>query len=226
MIVVPGLVAGCDGPFSTLEPRGPVASSIAQLWWGMLAGSLILLALVLLLFAFVMLFPARASRISGRRWIIWGGLGLPALVLPPLVGWALVAGERILPHPGANVMVVEVEAWQFGWTFRYPDYGDVTTDNILHLPVGRPVDLHLTTRDVIHGFWIPQLGGKLDAIPGHVNVLRLQADETGVFAGQCAEFCGTGHAFMRFDTYVHPSEDLPAALGFAQEANEEEGAQP
>ncbi|MFC7705292.1 cytochrome c oxidase subunit II [Plastorhodobacter daqingensis] len=218
-------LAGCSGPFSTLEPRGPVAGSIAQLWWGMLGGALVLLALVLALFALVMLAPRRAARVSGRNWILWGGLGLPALVLPPLVIWALIAGERILPHPGQNVAVVEVEAWQFGWTFRYPQYGDVETQNILHLPVGQPVDLHLSSRDVIHGFWIPQLGGKLDAVPGHVNVLRLQADETGVFAGQCAEFCGVAHLEMRFETHVHAPEDLARALGFAADSQPEE-AQP
>ncbi len=215
------LVAGCDGPFSTLEPRGPAASSIANLWWGMLAGALILMALVLALFAFVMLAPKQASRIAPRHWIIWGGLGLPALVLPPLVGWSLVAGERLLPHPGADVAVVEVESFQFGWTFRYPEYGGIERD-ILHLPVGQPVDIHITTRDVIHAFWIPQLGGKLDAIPGHVNVLRLQADETGVYAGQCAEFCGTGHLPMRFETHVHAPEDLPAALGITAAADDQE----
>lgn len=216
-LAVPALVllGGCEARFSTLEPSGPVASSIALLWWGMLAGSIVLMALMVGLFIWVMMRPDQAKRIPVKRWIIWGGLVLPAIVLPPLVTWALIAGERILPHPGTAVSVVEVEAFQFGWRFRYPDHGGVETVDVMHLPVGVPVDVHITTTDVIHSFWIPQLAGKLDAVPGHTHILRIQADEVGTYGGLCSEFCGLEHAAMRFIAYVHEPEDLDAALAGA-----------
>ena len=80
------------------------------------------------------------------------------------------------------------------------------------LPAGMPVDLVITSGDVIHSFWIPRLAGKMDAIPGRVNVLRVQADTPGPYAGECAEFCGTGHAGMRFEVVVHPAADFAAVL--------------
>ncbi|TVQ34358.1 MAG: cytochrome c oxidase subunit II [Geminicoccaceae bacterium] len=202
------LVAACGGPYSTLEVHGPASSSIASLWWGMFFGSLVLFALVMVALALTFLCPNWARRVSPAQWIIGGGLVLPALVLPPLVAWALVAGERLLPLPGQGVTRIEVVAEQFGWQFGYPDQGGATTVNLLHLPAGEPVDLHITSTDVIHSFWVPQLAGKLDAIPGKTNVLRLQADRTGTFYGQCAEFCGIGHAFMRFEVEVREPDDF------------------
>ena len=86
------------------------------------------------------------------------------------------------------------------------------TENVLHLPAGIPVDIVVTSRDVIHAFWIPRLAGKIDAVPGHVNLLRIQADEPGRYEGLCYEFCGLGHARMRFVVIVHPAEDFSAAL--------------
>lgn len=180
----------------------------------MLIGSALIFALVMALFALAILKPQAMARISARNWIIWGGLGLPAVVLPPLVIWALVAGERILPIPEQDVPRIEVISYMWGFTFRYPDHGGGESENILHLPQGTPVDLHISSLDVIHSFWVPQLGGKMDAIPGKINVLRLQADRAGVYRGLCAEFCGTGHTGMRFDVMVHEDEAaLQAAIG-------------
>ena len=120
---------------------------------------------------------------SPARWIVLGGLVLPAVVLMPLVAYGLVAGERLLPLPGDAPPRIEAEGRQWGWTFRYPDHGGVTTGNVLHLPAGVPVDIVVTSADVIHSFWIPRLAGKIDAVPGHVNVLRIQADEPGRYDG-------------------------------------------
>lgn len=206
-VLVLGL-AGCSGPYSTLDPQGLSAASIAGLWWAMLAGSAVIFALMMGLFLLVMLHPARAARVKPRRWIVWGGLVLPGIVLPPLVAWSLVAGERILPLPGQSVARIEVEAVQWGWTFRYPDHGGGETFDRVILPLGEPVDLHITARDVVHAFWIPQLGGKIDAVPGKVNVLRLRADTPGSYGGLCAEFCGLDHAFMRFEADVVPAEEM------------------
>lgn len=204
-------LAGCAGPLSTLDPGGPAAAAIATLWWVMLAGAAVLFALVIALLAIALLRPEWGRSVSPRRWIVLGGLALPAVVLPPLVAYGLVAGERLLPLPGQEPMRIDVIAEQWRWSFRYPGHDGVTTGE-LHLPAGQPVDLAVTSLDVIHSFWIPRLAGKIDAVPGHVNALRIQADVAGRYHGICAEFCGDGHAGMRFEAVAHPAEDFDAAL--------------
>ena len=189
----------------------------------MAAGAAVLFALVLVLFLLAILPPSWGSVVPPARWIVLGGLVLPAVVLPPLVGYALVAGERLLPLPGSAPVRIEAEGQQWLWTFRYPDYGGAETRNVLHMPAGAPVDILLTSQDVIHAFWIPRFAGKIDAVPGHVNRLRIQADQPGRYAGQCNEFCGLGHAGMRFDVIVHQPADYAAALAQAAVSGEPEG---
>ncbi|GGX07361.1 QoxB, Quinol oxidase subunit II [Pigmentiphaga litoralis] len=87
---------------------------------------------------------------------------------------------------------------------------------IIHIPAGEPVDFHITSRDVIHSFWIPRLGGKMDAIPGRVNILRLQADAPGIYRGVCAEFCGVGHALMPFEVHAHDASEFTQSGGGAR----------
>jgi cytochrome c oxidase subunit 2 len=79
------------------------------------------------------------------------------------------------------------------------------------------VDVHIRSEDVIHSFWVPRLAGKMDAIPGHVNVLRIQVDQPGVYRGVCAEFCGLEHATMSFEVRAHPGGDYANALREALE---------
>jgi cytochrome c oxidase subunit 2 len=212
-------LAGCKGPASTLDPAGPAAASIATLWWVMLAGATVIFALVMVMFVLVIRRPGWGSSVSPTRWIVLGGLVLPALVLIPLVAYGLVAGERLLPLPGFAPQRIEAIGRQWIWTFRYPDHGGVETKAALHLPAGAPVDIVVTSMDVIHSFWVPRLAGKIDAVPGHTNVLRIQADQPGHYDGQCAEFCGLSHTGMRFTVIVHRSEDFAAAL--AQAAKEQ-----
>jgi cytochrome c oxidase subunit 2 len=176
----------------------------------MMIGSLFLTALMTAIFFFVVWWPRRAACISARAWIIGGGLVLPGLVLPPLVVAAVVVGERMMPQD--PVPRIEAHAQQFFWTFRYPDHGGAETRDLLHLPAGQPVDIHITAEDVMHAFWVPRLAGKLDAVPGHTNVLRLQADAPGRLEGLCAEFCGLGHAHMRFEVRVHAPDEFAAAV--------------
>jgi cytochrome c oxidase subunit 2 len=93
------------------------------------------------------------------------------------------------------------------WEFGYPDLGpEVATAGTLHVPAGGVVEVRVTSSDVVHSFWIPRLAGKIDAVPGHVTVLRIKADVPGRYAGICAEYCGTGHAGMRFAVEAHPPE--------------------
>jgi cytochrome c oxidase subunit II len=215
VVVQPGLaatLAGCSGPASTLDPAGPAAATIATLWWVMLAGAAVLFTLVMVLFVLVIRRPGWGSDVSPTRWIVLGGLVLPAVVLPPLVAYGLVAGERLLPLMGNAPPRIEAEGRQWVWTFRYPAHGGVATTNVLHLPAGVPVDIAVTSVDVIHSFWVPRLAGKIDAVPGHTNLLRIRADEPGRYDGRCSESCGLGHTTMRFSVVVHRAEDFAAAL--------------
>lgn len=208
-------LSACRGPLSTLAPAGPVAASIAALWWVMLAGAAVLFALVLVIFALVICRPGWGSGVPPARWLVLGGLVLPAVVLPPLVGYGLFAGENLLPFPAAAPVRIEAEGRQWLWTFRYPDYGGVATTNVLHLPAGVAVEIVVTSRDVIHTFWVPRLAGQIDAVPGHATRLRLEAERPGRYEGLCNQFCGLGHPQMRFAVIVHPRPEFPAALAAA-----------
>jgi len=219
-LAVLATLAGCAGPLSTIDPAGPAAASIAGLWWVMLAGAAVLFALVMGLFALAFLRPGWDASGSPNRWIVLGGLVLSGVVLVPLVAYGLIAGERLLPLPGVTPPRIEVHAERWGWTFRYPGHGGKTIAGILHLPAGVPVDIVVTSRDVIHSFWIPRLAGKIDVIPGRTNVLRIQADAPGRYQGLCAEFCGMGHTGMRFEVVAHPAGDLAAAVAQAATAVE------
>jgi cytochrome c oxidase subunit 2 len=109
---------------------------------------------------------------------------------------------------------VHVTAEQFWWRIGYerPDGSRNESANEVHLPVGAVVEFVLTSPDVIHSFWIPALGGKMDAVPGRTNVLRLQPTRTGSFRGACTEFCGASHALMAFAVEIHEPEDFATWL--------------
>jgi cytochrome c oxidase subunit 2 len=158
-----------------------------------------------------------ASERAGARWMVIGGLVIPTVVL----GAVLVVTLRTLaavvapadalaretPAPGEHV--VEVTGRQFWWEVRYLDAEPARvfeTANELRIPVGRPVLLRLRSLDVIHSFWVPGLQGKMDLVPGRVNVLRIQADRPGSWRGQCAEFCGVQHAKMALVVVAEPPE--------------------
>lgn len=152
----------------------------------------------------------QARRIQ-NRWIIGGGLVLPITSMTVLLVFGIPIGHRMLPLPvaGEQVLRIDVTGHQWWWQVNYPDQG-IELRNELHIPAGQPVDLHLTSNDVIHSFWVPRLAGKLDMLPGRTNVLRMYADEPGTYYGQCAEFCGTGHAHMKFTVYAHAPADFAA----------------
>ncbi|MBR3370621.1 MAG: cytochrome c oxidase subunit II [Rhodobacteraceae bacterium] len=197
----PVVLAACSGPLSTLDPGGDVARDIARLWWGMLAGAVLITVFVLVLLALGFGRPRAALQ---RHWIYGLGLWFSMAVLAVVLGAGLWVGERIVPRDDGAV-TVRAHAVQWGWHFTHDgaDGRPVTDTRTLHIPAGQPVDILVTSQDVIHSFWVPQLAGKMDAIPGRVNRLRVQADRAGRFDGLCAEFCGLGHAAMRFDVRAH-----------------------
>jgi len=181
------------------------------MFWGALA----LFVLVLALLALSYLRPAALSGLRPMHWIVGGGLVMPVPILIALLVAALVLGERLLPRvEGTAPLRVAVEASQFAWQVSYPDTpGAEDTVNVLHIPAGEPVDIVVTSADVVHSFWVPRLGGKIDAVPGHTNVIRLSADRPGTYRGVCAEYCGVGHDIMSLVVEAHEPEDFAAALG-------------
>ena len=180
----------------------------------MLAGAAMIFALVLALLAGA--FFRRGGGGGGGRaddgalvrlWIVGLGLAFSMAVLAALLAYGLVIGEKLLPRESAGIVSVQAEGRQWSWRFAYGDAPGVVTENVLHIPAGRPVDVAITTTDVVHSFWVPRLAGKLDAIPGHVNVLRIEADAPGRYAGQSAEFSGTGYSGHKFVVIAHEAAE-------------------
>lgn len=193
-------LVGCAGPLSILDPAGPSAAAIAVVWWWMFGGALAVLAGVVLAWLLALrprpeTSPEQARRL-GRRWILGGGVALPVVAITALLVFGSPAGFHQLPLPGTGAAPLRIDAigHQWWWELRYP--GGANLRNEMRMPAGRPVDVYTHSSDVIHSFWVPRLGGKLDAVPGRQFVVRLQADRPGMYRGVCAEFCGTGHADM------------------------------
>lgn len=178
----------------------------------MLAGSALILAFVLGLIGLA--FRREAEPGDGaERTFVWGlGLGFPLIVLAALLAYGLWVGERLLPRAGADVVTVRAEGRQWAWSFAYADVPGRVTEDVLHIPAGRPVDVEITTADVVHSFWVPRLAGKLDAVPGHVNTLRLEAWAPGEYAGLGAEFNGAGYRGHRFTVVAHDVDAWDAFL--------------
>lgn len=177
---------------------------MATLWWVMLAGAATLTLLVMSLLALAFRRGRQSREARPALWIGWLGLAMPGAVLLALLGYALMLGERSIGRRVQGQVVVEAIGHQWYWTFRQPGTaGAIATRDVLHIPAGRPVDVRIASADVIHSFWVPRLGGKMDAIPGQVNVLRIEAAQPGVFEAQCAEFCGLHHATHRFRVVAH-----------------------
>ena len=218
------VLSGCSGPFSTLAPAGPAADSLVPLIWAMIAVGLVVLLGVTLLWLYAMrrnpktISDSEAQRVQ-NRWILAGGIALPTIAIGLLLTFGIPVGHNMLPLPlqEGKVMRVDVKAHQWYWRVSYPDTGILLVDEI-HIPVNTPIDFHISSEDVIHSFWLPRFGGKVDAIPGRTNVLRLEANQAGVYRGQCAEFCGQGHAFMQFRVIAHDAEEFNEWL--AQEMSE------
>jgi heme/copper-type cytochrome/quinol oxidase subunit 2 len=112
-------------------------------------------------------------------------------------------------HTPAEGIRIQVTGHQWWWDVYYPD-GDFRTANEIYVPIGQPVVLEVTSQDVIHSFWVPNLGGKMDLIPGIKNLFSLRAAKAGIYRGQCAEFCGLQHALMAFIVVALPPEEFAA----------------
>jgi cytochrome c oxidase subunit II len=215
------LLSGCApatniaGIPNALDTRGPVSSVIATEWWIQFALGMVVYVVVVGILLFILF--ARGNRgkqaadvdvlystgTEGINWILWGGVIIPVIILAGLLGLSIYSHISLAAPDEPTALTIEVIGHRWWWEVRYPNEGIVSANEI-HIPVGRPVEIHLTSRDVIHSFWVPQLAGKLDMNPGETNSMWLQADEPGIYRGICAEFCGLQHANMQFMVIASP----------------------
>jgi cytochrome c oxidase subunit 2 len=198
-------LGACSPQQSALHPAGEEASGVASLFWYMAgAGALIwLLVMGAAIYAVVGRKRPKSERFADR-FIIAGGVVFPIFALAAL----LIFGLSLLPAWSEDEkpdLRVHITARQYFWQVEYdrPDGSRVASANEVHVPAGRTTEFVLNSPDVIHSFWIPALGGKMDAIPGRTNVLRLTPSKPGSYRGVCAEFCGPSHALMAFGVEVH-----------------------
>jgi cytochrome c oxidase subunit II len=192
---------------STLSPRGPAATEIAELSWVLFAGGGAILLLVVL--AIVFAAQGRAW-LSSEKFVLAAGVAFPVLVLSALLLYVYAIGERLHAEPAPQIRV-EVTGEQWWWRIRYLDAAgkpEFETANEIRIPSGRSVELTLRSADVIHSFWVPGLAGKIDMIPGRANRLVVTAAGEGTYRGQCAEFCGGPHALMALHVVAQSVADF------------------
>jgi cytochrome c oxidase subunit II len=203
-----------------LSPAGPAASRIAFLGWLMIAlGAGVLLLVIALLVAAALRRRSgveEGGRKATYRLVVWGGVVLPAVTVTVLMAVTINTMVAVTEPLGRGELVVEVTAKMWWWEIVYPQQGFATANEI-HMPVGQPVSIHLSSEDVIHSFWVPELHGKQDAMPDMTVPWWLEADRTGVFRGQCAEFCGLQHAKMQFLVVSHEADAFEQWLAQQQQ---------
>jgi cytochrome c oxidase subunit 2 len=200
-----------SGPQSALNPAGRGAAAIADLFWWMAAGAVVVwLVVVGLAVYFIRIRPEPHSHRWAKLLIIGGGAVLPTVVLAALLVYGLAMLPTLVGPAPEGSLKITVHGAQWWWRVRYqPTSGEaVELANEIRLPVGVPVEFRLESDNVIHSFWIPSLGGKVDMIPGRQTRLVLEPTRTGVLRGVCAEYCGASHALMSFPVVVLEKEEF------------------
>jgi cytochrome c oxidase subunit 2 len=198
---------------SVLHPAGPDALIISQLGWILFGGGALIFAGVMLLVGFSL--RRKGHPVRPLIWIVGGGVVFPVLVLSALLALSTWRSAQLTTQSSHQALVVSVTARMWWWEVRYDDPvtgAAIRLANEIHLPVGRPVYLALSSSDVIHSFWVPALGGKVDMLPGRVHGLTVTAAKPGVYRGQCAEYCGEQHARMALHVVAEPPEVFDAWL--------------
>lgn len=208
------LLSGCGSRIDTFRPVTEEGKEVAGLFTlvmilSVLVFLLVAVVLILILYRFRERQAGEPSRRSGDRRLEIAWTATPAVLLTVVFVLMLRTMDAVDGGADEAEMTVEVIGHQWWWEYRYPDLG-VVTANELHLPVGVPVRLELASDDVIHSFWVPRIGWKMDLMPNDTNVMTVTLDETGVFDGACAEYCGTQHAWMRVRLVAQPQSDFDA----------------
>jgi cytochrome c oxidase subunit 2 len=224
-LVLPLLLAGCSGVQAALDPAGRQAADIREIWDLMMWICGVMYLLVMLFLAAALWRgrkrlagpPLSDSNLSPADRPLQKALtGWTALVIAGLVVLTLgsfLVDRQLAQAASEKTLKVRVTANQWWWQVEYdhPVAGQrVSTANELRLPVGKAALIELNAGDVIHSFWVPNIAGKQDLIPGRTNRITVTPQKVGVFRGQCAEFCGLQHAWMAFDVTVMPEPEYQA----------------
>jgi cytochrome c oxidase subunit II len=221
LLAVVGL-AGCmaEHEQSMLHPAGPAAAKVAMLWWVLFAICTGVFLVTLGLLAAALLVRDNPERRPGNRFITVSGIIIPGVILMVILVYSLDATVMLKSSEtqGAPIRVIGHKWW---WEVHYDD-GAIISANEIHVPVGRPIRFELRSNDVVHSFWVPNFGGKMDMLPEHDNHFWLQADRTGRFRGQCAEYCGGPHALMAFPFVVMEEDEFERWL----EVNRQDAPEP
>jgi cytochrome c oxidase subunit 2 len=220
------VLTGCSGAQSALDAAGPQAGNIGLHLKEMVY---VLTAVFVIVICVVMVAALRGRVARGgpasiapdikddpdrqRRMTrnVSVAVGITILILFALLASSFITGRSLYTTVAAkpDTLTVEITGHQWWWEIRYDDPTPsrmLTTANEIHIPVGRPVLFKLTSTDVIHSFWVPNLHGKTDLIPGHITTTLIRADRAGTYRGQCAEYCGHQHAHMAFTVVVEPAD--------------------
>ena len=232
--------SGCAGVQSALDPAGPQAARINDLWWLMLWTCAGVFAIVISALVAALrrgrAQPAEDAETERKMTkVVAAGVAVTTVILFAFMISDFVTGRALWSLASPDAIIIKVTGHQWWWDFEYQDpipSHRVRTANEIHIPVGRPVKLEMTSSDVIHSFWVPNLHGKTDLLTGHQTVTWLQADRPGKYRGQCAEYCGHQHAHMAFVVIAEPvgqfnawfdNERLPAIT--AANAGQQRGQQ-
>jgi cytochrome c oxidase subunit 2 len=219
--------AACTGSQSILNPAGPNAGNVSRLWWLMFY---VCAAVFLLVIGFLIVALVRTRRGTNKsplapdtepdegrerrmRGVVTGAVVATIIILFVFLVASFTTSRSLYALADPNNLRIKVNGQQWWWQVEYEnDVPSQTfrTANEIHIPVGRTVTLRLTSSNVIHSFWVPNLGGKRDLIPGHETTMWLRADTAGTYRGQCAEYCGLQHAHMAFVVVAEPVEQFNA----------------
>jgi len=221
---MPAVLTGHAQAQSTLNPAGPAARSLSGVSW-----FVYILFIVVAIVMWVLIWRMATRRRGtfdehapvdvggGQSWVLVGGFIIPAIILAVIFIPGLAIMRRFPIHDQKmnyeTAPEIRLTGHQWWWEARYvegsPDM-HFATANEIHIPVGHPVDIELSSADVIHSFWVPNLSGKVDLIPGQVNRMRIEADRPGVYYGKCAEYCGAQHAHMMIVVVAQPEGEYAA----------------
>jgi cytochrome c oxidase subunit 2 len=226
VVLVSLALVACGGtseqyPQSTLHPKADFARILDGVFMNTVWAAVVVFVLVEGALLWVMWRyrgkpgDAEPAQVHGNTLleIIW--TAIPALLLAIIAVPTVRAIFETYEVPAGDALVVEVIGHQWWWEFRYPEQGLVTA-NELHVPKGRTVTLKMKTKDVLHSFWIPQLAGKRDVFANRTTTLWFNADSTGYYSGQCAEFCGIQHGKMAFHVVVETPAEFDAYVAGLQ----------
>jgi cytochrome c oxidase subunit 2 len=218
------LLAACSDPLTTIDPKSDNTNEIHTVYviffWLAMVVFVGIMALTLILAVWYRERPGRVARqIHGntRLEVLWTIVPIVIVLIMIVPSWRAIAATTASPPEGSMEIRAVAKQWWFEFRYDLNDdgvYDDVITANELHIEVDRPVHIVLPSEDVIHSLWSPQLFGKVDMVPGHENDLWFTPNTAReeAYAGQCAEFCGTSHANMRFRVFVHDQAGFAAWL--------------